>query len=228
MRPLEIGDESRCEFASPVQLASVDGVLLLGAFRPLLQLLEVPEAHELARSLVPEPEAGGAEAGEERDGFDSPEERMGLMASFQVVVENSDAQVMDVMVSDGGREPLEDLGQLVERTPLERRRGILPVLVALPVGVLELVLLVEQLHARRTTHHHDRQLDEQVGTRLKTHPSALAIPRRARFVHITDFRSRELAFAEGNRCRTTNRNTGASTNRTIGLRARSCRKPCRP
>ena len=109
MRPLEIGDESRYEFASPVQLASVDGVLLLGAFRPPPQLLEVPEAHELAQSLVPEPEAGGAEAGEERDGFDSPEERMGLMASFQVVVGNSGAQVMDVMVSDVGREPLEDL-----------------------------------------------------------------------------------------------------------------------
>jgi hypothetical protein len=52
MRPLEIGDESRYEFASPVQLASVDGVLVLRAFRPPPQLLDVPEAHELAQSLA--------------------------------------------------------------------------------------------------------------------------------------------------------------------------------
>ena len=52
MRPLEIGDESRYEFASPVQLASVDGVLLRGASRAPPQLLELPEAHELAQSLA--------------------------------------------------------------------------------------------------------------------------------------------------------------------------------
>jgi hypothetical protein len=51
-------------FDRSVQLASADGVLLFGGFRPSAQILEVPKAHEPAQSLVPEPEAAGAEAGE--------------------------------------------------------------------------------------------------------------------------------------------------------------------
>jgi len=132
--------------------------------------LEVPEAHELAPSLVPEPVARGAEARAEGDGFDAAEEGMRPVTPLEVVVRNPGAQVVDVMKSNVARQPLEEPGQLVERTSLERRRGVVPVIAAFPVGVVELMLHVEEPHARRTTYHQDGQLDQHKGQEAE-HPA---------------------------------------------------------
>jgi hypothetical protein len=65
------------------------------------------------------------------------------MAELKMVVRNARTQVMDVMESNIAGEPLEDSRQFVERTALQRRCRIVPVLGARLIGTLELMLHVK-------------------------------------------------------------------------------------
>ena len=99
--------------------------------------------------------------------FDLLEEEVSLMASLQIVIGNPRAQMMNVMKSDVAREPLQDLGQFVERTALQRCRGVIPLAAAFPVNSFKLMLDIKQPHAGRTGHQHRRQLNYQVSLEPK-------------------------------------------------------------
>jgi len=55
------------------------------------------------------------------------------VALLQVIIGNPRAEVMKVMKPNVAGEPLQDLGQFVERTPFQRRRGVIPVIAVFPV-----------------------------------------------------------------------------------------------
>src|SRR3546814_7151960 len=86
------------------------------------------------------------------------------MAFLQVVVRDACAEMVDLVVADVAGEPLQDLRQLVKRAALQRCRRVIPVFVARPVHVLELMLHVEQPDAGTGT---DR------GSGSEEHTSAL-------------------------------------------------------
>lgn len=60
---------------------------------------------------------------------------------------------MNVMESDVSREPLEDFGQLVERTAVEGRFRKIPVGMTLPVDVFKLMLDVKEPYLRTMSFH---------------------------------------------------------------------------
>src|SRR3546814_13965444 len=72
------------------------------------------------------------------------------MAFLQVVVRDACAEMVDMVVADVAGEPLQDLRQLVKRAALQRCRRVIPVFVARPVHVLELMMHVEQTDAGRS------------------------------------------------------------------------------
>src|SRR5678810_103142 len=90
--------------------------------------------------LVPKPEGERSEAGKKGYGLYLLEERMRTVAPFQVIVRNSGAQVMNMMKPNVPGKPLQDLRQLIKRTPLEGGVGVVPLVRAFPVHSLELVL----------------------------------------------------------------------------------------
>ena len=69
--------------------------------------------------FVPKTEGERLEAGEERDGFNFLEQRLGFVAAFEVVVRDTRAQMMDVMEADVAGEPLKNFRQFVERTTMQ-------------------------------------------------------------------------------------------------------------
>ena len=84
---------------------------------------------------------------------------MRVVAALEVVVRNLRAEMMQVVIADVPREPLENAREFVERTPLQCRRRVVPVLSPLPIGVLELVLHVKQPDAGRRGEQHDQLAD---------------------------------------------------------------------
>ena len=81
----------------------------------------MPVAHESALLFIPKPERERLEAGEQCDGFHRLKQRLGFVATLQIVIRNSRAQMVDVMEADVTGEPLQHLGQFVERTSLQCR-----------------------------------------------------------------------------------------------------------
>src|SRR5689334_7703110 len=75
--------------------------------------------------------------------------------------------MMKVMKSNVAREPLQDFGQFVERTPFERRRGVIPVIAMLPIGCFKLMLHVEQPEPGGTSDEEHRELNEQISLEAK-------------------------------------------------------------
>ena len=118
---------------------------------------------QLARSLVPEPQAQRAETRPQCHRCNRREHRARRMAALEVVVRNPGTQVVDMVKPDIAREPLQDLWQAQERAALERGDGVVPVLGALPVGVLILVLHIKQPYAASAGAEHDRALQDEVG-----------------------------------------------------------------
>src|SRR5208283_4140822 len=81
---------------------------------------EVAVADQLVPLFIPETEGEGFETGEQCDGLHGLKQRLGLVALFQVIIRYPRAEMMDVMKPDVAREPLQYLGQFVERTALQR------------------------------------------------------------------------------------------------------------
>ena len=92
-----------------------------------------------------------------------PELRVLVVAALEPVVGDPGAQVVDVVQADVRGEPLEDLRELQEGRAEEGGVVVVPVLLPVPVGVLELVLHVEQPHPEGARQQGDRELDHQEG-----------------------------------------------------------------
>jgi len=115
----------------------------------------VAKPHQFLVLLVPKTIAKGLQTRPQRDVLHRLEHRMGFVALLQVVVRNSRAQMVKVVEPDATAEPLEDARQLVERRPLECVSNVTPLLVVLPIGVLELVLYIEKPNAGRARDNYD-------------------------------------------------------------------------
>jgi len=77
------------------------------------------------------------------------EDRVVVVRALKVVVGDACAEVVDVMQADVAREELQELWQLQITAAAQRGVRVAPVAGALPIGVLELVLHVEQPDAGR-------------------------------------------------------------------------------
>ena len=84
---------------------------------------------------------------------------MRFVTRLEIVIWNPRAQVVNMVETDIAAKPLQDRRELVKRGPLERLTQVAPILVALPVGIFELVLNVEQPNTRRPRDEHDRHLN---------------------------------------------------------------------
>ncbi len=87
-----------------------------------------------------------------------------------MVIGNRRLQMVDVVEPDVAGEPLQDPGQLVERTALERRPGEIPLLAPRPIDAIELMLHIEQPDPGGTGHRRDDHLNQEVGFKTE-HPT---------------------------------------------------------
>jgi len=74
-------------------------------------------ADQFLALLVPKPKAEQFQAAEQGDGWHTLKEPVRLVALFQVIIRNPRAEMMEVMKPNVAGEPLQDLGQPVERAP---------------------------------------------------------------------------------------------------------------
>ena len=79
-------------------------------------LFEMTKADELFVLLIPEPERKCSETCEKRKRFYLLKHEIRFVTSLQIVVWNSCAQMVDVMIADIAGEPLHNLRQFIERT----------------------------------------------------------------------------------------------------------------
>src|SRR4051812_23002916 len=93
--------------------------------------------------------AGGGEGGEGAKDLGKPVEG------------NPAGKMMDMVDADIRAEPAQDRGQLVVRAPAQRRLVEGPVLVSVPLGVLELMLHIEEPDADRRRDQGDRDVHQQ-------------------------------------------------------------------
>src|SRR5262249_22247217 len=96
-------------------LSRVLPILIHRAVRPAAHALQSAEPHQPSGGFIPQPEAQGPEALEERQRPDVAEQRLGAVAALQVVVRDARTQVMDVVEADVPGEPLQDARQLEVR-----------------------------------------------------------------------------------------------------------------
>src|SRR6266516_7276989 len=96
-------------------------------------------ADQLATLFIPKTKSERLEAREQRDGLHALKQRLRFVALLQVIIRNARTQMMNVMKHDVAGEPLQDLGQFVERTALQCRRGVIPFLGALPQNSIKLM-----------------------------------------------------------------------------------------
>ena len=77
-----------------------------------------------------------------------------MVTSLQVVIGDLRVEVVNVMVSDVAREPLEHPWKVVVAAPLHGSSGVIPFIAAGPVGVFELMLNVKQPQAEEGSDGH--------------------------------------------------------------------------
>src|SRR5688572_16136958 len=70
--------------------------------------------------------------------------------------------MVNVVETNVPGKPLQDLWQLVERTPLQRRCGVIPILAAVPINVFKLMLHVEHPNSDCSTHSNEIEMNEKV------------------------------------------------------------------
>src|SRR5215210_1293876 len=69
--------------------------------------------------------------------------RILIVALFQLIVGNPWAEVMDMMKTDIPGEPLQDFGELIERTAIQAGVEELPIWVAFPISWVKVMLNIE-------------------------------------------------------------------------------------
>src|SRR4051794_20369713 len=92
----------------------------------------VGEGHEPAATLVPELQARGPYAIGDRQRRNGAEQVEFLVRASEVVVRDSGAEVVDVVVADVASEVAQQRGQLQERAAADRGVGVVPVAAVLP------------------------------------------------------------------------------------------------
>src|SRR6185503_705599 len=114
---------------------------LHGAEKPPPRLTE---GHQPARVFVPQRQLKCRKALRKRNHGRAVEERILVVTTLEIVVWNPRAEVVNVVQSDASREPLQHRGKTEMRAASDRRFRVVPLLVPLPVGALELMLHEEQ------------------------------------------------------------------------------------
>src|ERR1700722_11865399 len=128
------------------------------------------ETDQSAPFFIPKPERERFHAREKSHRLDLLKKRIRLVASLQVVIGNARTQMMDVMKTDIARKPLQNLGQFIKGTALQRGRRKAPVLAALPIDTFKLVLHIKQPHPRAAGRHENNQLNQQISFPAKNVP----------------------------------------------------------
>ena len=118
------------------------------------------ETNQLTALLVPETEGEGLEARKKGDRFDALKERFGFMASFQIVIRDAGAEMVNMVKTNVPREPLEHFGKLVKRTPFQGGAFVVPFVAALPIDAFKLVLDVKKPNPGRSARYSDDQLNQ--------------------------------------------------------------------
>ena len=90
------------------------------------KISEAAVADQFATLFVPETEGERFQAGEQGDGLHALKQRLRFVALLQMIIRNPRAQMMNVMKPNVPRQPLQHLGQFVERTALQRCCGVIP------------------------------------------------------------------------------------------------------
>ena len=80
----------------------------------MLERLEISEADQPLMLLVPEAEGDRFKTGKESDGFDLLQERDLVITSFQKIIGDLGAEVMNMMIPDRAGKPLQDTGQFIK------------------------------------------------------------------------------------------------------------------
>ena len=120
------------------------------------------EGDQPSRLLVPQLQPRRAHAVPQRDRGDGLEDGVLVVRALEVVVGDPRVEVVHVVQADVAGEELQRLRELEVGAAAQRRVGERPGLGVLPVGVLELVLDVEEEDARRAAQPHGGHLHEQV------------------------------------------------------------------
>ena len=145
-------------------------------------MLQFTETDHATVDLVPKPKLNGLEAVEESEFGGVLEEGMGMVAALQVVVWNTRVEVVDVVVADVSRKPLENPWEVVVAAPGHGGGRVVPILTGGPIRVLELVLDVEQPETKERSDGHHGQLNDEPRQESKDHAHADA-PAEQRGVH---------------------------------------------
>src|ERR1041384_2563302 len=111
---------------------------------------QLAEGYDASCLLVPGLEGERGEARPEREGSHVLEGRVLPVAALQLVVRDPGAQVVHVVEADVPGKPLQPPGQPEVGAPHARRGSVVPLRPAPPVGVLELMLHVEQEQDRKS------------------------------------------------------------------------------
>ena len=72
-------------------------------------MANLAEADQPSFGFVPKPERQGFQAARHREGFHTAEQRMRLVAAFQIVIGNSGTEMVNVVKPNVSRKPLEHL-----------------------------------------------------------------------------------------------------------------------
>ena len=131
--------------------------------RELLRPTQLCKGDQPAPTFIPEYQPHAAQALHERKPAYCP--KLGMIAQhlWQAVIGNAAAQMMNVMHTDIGREPAQDMRQIVMRAAVQRRLVQVPGGGLDPKRILELMLNVEEPNADRGRKQHDGHVHEQEG-----------------------------------------------------------------
>ena len=106
--------------------------------------LELSETDHLPVDFVPQPQFNGFKTAEKAKFWCLLEEGMREMTSLKIVVGNHRIEVVDVVIANVAREPLENFWEVVVAAAFHRSCRIIPLFTRGPIRVFELVLHVEQ------------------------------------------------------------------------------------
>ena len=123
--------------------------------------MHLAKGNKPTRPFVPKSHAHALEALTERKPPDGSKLWVIPQHSWQSVIWDTAAEMVDMVRPDIGGEPAQDARQVIVGAAVQRRLVKIPALVTGPEGILELVLNVEQPDANRTCEKRDRRLGER-------------------------------------------------------------------
>ena len=145
------------------------------------------EGQKPAPAFVPERQPDAGQAIAQRDAADAGQLRMVFQDLGQAVVGDAARQMVHMVDADIAGEPAQRQRQVVMRGAVQCGRRKLPVIALRPVGLLELVLDIEQPDADGAGNQHGRQLHRQEQRRAtqperapRLHEVPVHVPQRPR------------------------------------------------